>query len=230
VVSCVGCGRKYKSAAAVVRHIEDRECPDIRLPERSSREGNFDIIGGQSIMEMSRLSPGLPHSDYFSEDEDDEGGALLEIATEPDISTALDPGAMLSSEQWPGLSSMGPFRSRSDSTSYESTGSISLLPTGSILDQDIPISIPIKAVEQPVQRELYGIASSGKQDLSFITTLANLQPIAHGNCALIDPELFWNEKRSRYICDCTASFSHASTLMHHIAEEDNTVFEYVPLF
>ena len=213
----MGCGRKYKSAAAVMKHIEDKECPILSLPDRGSRE----VIGGQSIMEMGRMSPGLPPSGASSDDEDPEGGVLLDIAADHDTSSLLAPGAVLSGEQWPKLGSMGPFREKSDSTSTESTGGVSLIPTGSLLDQDLPISSQIKTIEHPIEEKL----QSGEQDQSFLAELSSSLPNAHGNRTVINPKDFWNETRKAYVCNCNASFYHISTFMHHIAEEDDSFLE-----
>jgi hypothetical protein len=208
-----------------MKHIEDGECPHLRLPERGARDVEFDLIGRQSIMEMGRSSPGLSFSEYSSEDEDNGGGVLLDITTDDDLTPTAYPGAMISSHQWPELSSMGPTRSKSDTTSTESTGGVSLINGGSLLDQEIPISSPIRAFEPSTQQELFGTGLGYGQDLSFLTALASSRPNAHGDSALINPSDFWNEERHRYICNCNASFAHVSTFMYHVAEEDDSVLE-----
>jgi hypothetical protein len=182
------------------------------------------MFGGESIMEMGRSSPGLSPTDVPSDDDDPEGGVLLDITTEP-CAPVPSPGAALSSQQWPNMRSMGSTREKSDSTSTESTGGISLIPTGSLLDQDIPISTPIISVAQDIEEDLRAITSSGDQELSFLAGLGSPRPNAHGNRAVVNPEDFWNASRGRYICNCNASFLHVSTFIHHIAEEDDSILE-----
>ena len=78
----MGCGCKYKSASAVIKHIEDKECPVLTLPEKSLEGTNYDLHGATSVLTMGRDSPRpqSPPSDSSSEDSDTDGGVLLDIS------------------------------------------------------------------------------------------------------------------------------------------------------
>lgn len=216
----MGCGRKYKSASAVMKHIEEQECPVLALPERPSRDDECELVDAETIMAIGKVSPKLHDSGDVSEDED-EGGVLLDVSTEQETRSedTLGPGIMLSDAEWPVLGSK-----KSDVVSTE-MGDLAFDMTGSLLDQVIPMELRVTPDPRRTQKVLDDMTPAEREERSFLAGLSGSRPNAHGNSTTIDPEDFWNEKRRRYICNCNASFLHVATFMHHIAEEDDDVIE-----
>lgn len=215
----MGCGRKYKSASAVMKHIEEQECPVLALPERPSRDDECELVDTETIMAIGRVSP-RPYASSDASEDEDEGGVLLDVSTEQDIVSEQTPGIIRSDAEWPVLGSTKP-----DIISTETPGDLSFDVTDSILDQAIPMELRVAPDPRRTQKVLRNITAVEQEEQSFLAGLSSSRPNAHGNNTTINPEDFWNEKRRRYVCNCNASFLHVATFMHHIAEEDDDVIE-----
>ncbi|KAJ5328489.1 hypothetical protein N7452_008879 [Penicillium brevicompactum] len=219
-VCCIGCGIKYKSAAAVMKHIEENECPILDLPARVAREDG--LIAGEGFIQSGVASLAEILAEDVSEDESD-GGVPLNMGKD-NTSLASAQGVKPSSTEKADLGVAGPSRARSNSTSTQSTGGVPLNPTGPLLTEGIPMPLQFEESSQPthlVQR------SSSAEDLKrfFRAELAQYLPRAHGTNTTIDPEDFWDEEHGQYICSCNATFSHLSTFTQHLTEKDDAILE-----
>ncbi|KAJ5782515.1 hypothetical protein N7457_004289, partial [Penicillium paradoxum] len=217
-VACVGCGCKYKSAAAVVKHIEDKECPVLSLPDRIRDGVNFDIRAG-SLLAMGRVSP-APHvsrAEDSSEDEDTDGGVPLNLpcadvkGKRPSRGTDED---SLPCDEWPDLAAPStPWKGKPESTSTDSPG-------GVLLDDlvDIPVSrsgpFPLPSASSPQGPQ------AGPSNYASFSRQRNT---IHGHVQGVNPEHFWNAEKGRYYCNCGASFLYVATFEYHLTMEDETI-------
>lgn len=229
----MGCGCKYKSASAVIKHIEDKECPVLSLPEKSLEGTNYDLHGATSVLTMGRHSPGpqSPPSDSSSEDPDTDGGVLLDISTPRmeekrparDTADAINPR-----DDWPDLGApMTPGKGQGGSTSTESPGGVLLddIVSTSML-QDNPF---LSAQEATGQLSEAGpsastLAAQGSDPSNYVKPI-RCRATAHRKIQGVDPESFWNHEKSRYYCNCGSSFLYVTTFEYHLTMEDETINE-----
>ncbi|KAJ5952750.1 uncharacterized protein N7479_011163 [Penicillium vulpinum] len=231
-VACMGCGCKYKSAAAVIKHIEDKECPVLSLPEKARKGTNCDLHGTASVLTIGRDSPGPQtpsDTSSSSEDQEVEGGVLLDLSTPRMEATRLSGDtneATTPRNNWPGLGApMTPLQRMAGSSSTESPGGI-------IFDDIFVTSVH---QESPFLSPRGGIEQSGEAGSSESTRIfqeagpsgyarpTRCRATAHRKIQGVDPESFWNAEKGRYYCNCGSSFLFIATFEYHLTMEDETI-------
>ncbi|KAJ6128998.1 hypothetical protein N7471_010215 [Penicillium samsonianum] len=229
-VACKGCGCKYKSASAVMKHIEDKECPVLALPEKAQGT-NYDLHPAASVLTMGRDSPGpqSPPSDNSSEDTDTDGGVLLDLSTPRmegkrparDTDDAYNPH-----DNWPELGVLEtPVKDKAGSTSTESPGGVLLNDIfGTSMRQDNPFPSAIGATEQSSEAGPSGstLLVQGAGPSQYVAP-TRCRATAHRKIQGVDPESFWNHEKSRYYCNCGSSFLYVTTFEYHLTMEDETI-------
>ncbi|KXG47890.1 Zinc finger, C2H2 [Penicillium griseofulvum] len=218
-VACMGCGSQYKSASAVIKHIEDKECPILSLPDKTRKGPNYDR-GTASVLSMGRDSPGPP-SDDSSEDQDSDGGVLLDVSTprmEGKRPVRDSNDATTSRDDWPELGvPMTSVQGQAESITTESTGGI-------VIDDVFSASMRHGATEQ------LGQAGPSGSALTIRKAGASgygrpCRASAHHKIQGMDPERFWNADKGRYYCNCGASFLFLATFKYHLTMKDDDINE-----
>ncbi|KAJ6184043.1 hypothetical protein N7519_005344 [Penicillium mononematosum] len=210
-VACMGCGCKYKSASAVIKHIEDKDCPVLTLPDKARDGANYDLHGAASVLTMGRDSPGpqSPPSDTSSEDPDTDGGVLLDLQT-PRMEgkrPARDTNdATIPHDNWPELGTpMTPVKGKAGSSSTESPGGC------------------------PPRRYFREAGPSGSSLVvqeagpSHHVSPVRCRAAAHRKIQGVNPDSFWNHEKRRYYCNCGSSFLYITTFEYHLTMEDETI-------
>ncbi|KAJ5200558.1 Zinc finger C2H2 [Penicillium cf. griseofulvum] len=230
-VACMGCGSKYKSASAVIKHIEDKECPVLSLPDKTREGANCDLHGTASVLTMGRDSPGpqSPPSDSSSEDQDTDGGVLLDLSTprmEGKRPVRGSSDATISRIDWPELgASMTSVQGKAESTITESTGGI---PIDDVLSTSMRHDSPFLSSHEAAEQ----LGEAGPSGSSLTVRKAGLssygRPIlcratVHRKIQGVDPESFWNAEKGHYYCNCGSSFLFVTTFEYHLTMEDETI-------
>ncbi|OQD62282.1 hypothetical protein PENPOL_c013G01694 [Penicillium polonicum] len=230
-IACMGCGCKYKSASAVIKHIEDKECPVLTLPEKSLEGTNYDLHGATSVLTMGRDSPGpqSPPSDSSSEDPDTDGGVLLDLSSphmEGKRPARDTDDAIYPHDNWPDLGApVTPGKGQGGSTSTESPGGVLLDDiVGTSMLQDNPFLSSHGATEQSSEAGSSGstLAVQGAGPSNYVKP-TRCRATAHRKIQGVDPESFWNHEKSRYYCNCGSSFLYLTTFEYHLTMEDETI-------
>ncbi|KAJ5405091.1 hypothetical protein N7465_006375 [Penicillium sp. CMV-2018d] len=230
-IACMGCGCKYKSASAVIKHIEDKECPVLTLPEKSLEGTNYDLHGATSVLTMGRDSPGpqSPPSDSSSEDPDTDGGVLLDLSSphmEGKRPARDTDDAIYPHDNWPDLGApVTPGKGQGGSTSTESPGGVLLDDiVGTSMLQDNPFLSSHGATEQSSEAGSSGstLAIQGAGPSNYVKP-TRCRATAHRKIQGVDPESFWNHEKSRYYCNCGSSFLYLTTFEYHLTMEDETI-------
>ncbi|KGO72617.1 hypothetical protein PEX1_058390 [Penicillium expansum] len=229
-IACKGCGCKYKSAAAVMKHIEDKECPVLALPEKAREGANYDLRGASSVLTMGRDSPGpqSPPSDSSSEDPDTDGGVLLDLSTprmEGKRPTRGTEDATNPDDNWPELGALTPAKEKAASSSTESPGGVFLDDIfNTTMRLDNPLSSTHGATEDSSEARPSGSALVIQgADPAHYVPLTRCRATAHRQIQGVDPESFWNHEKSRYYCNCGSSFLYVTTFEYHLTMEDETI-------
>ncbi|KAJ5497326.1 hypothetical protein N7463_009313 [Penicillium fimorum] len=230
-VACMGCGWKYKSASAVIKHIEDKECPVLSLPDRVREGAKCDLHGTASVLTIGRDSPGpqSPPSETSSEDHDADGGVLLDLST-PRME-GKRPGRdssepTISHNNWPELGApMTPVKGKAASSTTDSPGGILIDDIfGASMRHDGPFPSPRGATEK--------LGEAGPSRSNLAAQAAGPSGYAHPiRCRAtdhrkiqgVDPESFWNTEKGRYYCNCGSSFLFITTFEYHLTMEDETI-------
>ncbi|CAG8254488.1 unnamed protein product [Penicillium nalgiovense] len=230
-VACMGCGCKYKSASAVIKHIEDKDCPVLTLPDKARDGANYDLHGAASVLTMGRDSPGpqSPPSDTSSEDPDTDGGVLLDLST-PRMEgkrPARDTNdATIPHDNWPELGApMTPVKGKAGSSSTESPGGVLLDDIfGTSMRHNNPFSSPHGATEQSSEAGPSG-SSLAVQEAgpSHHVAPVRCRAAAHRKIQGVNPDSFWNHEKRRYYCNCGSSFLYITTFEYHLTMEDETI-------
>ncbi|OQE15157.1 hypothetical protein PENFLA_c033G10666 [Penicillium flavigenum] len=230
-VACMGCGCKYKSASAVIKHIEDKDCPVLTLPDKARDGANYDLHGAASVLTMGKDSPGpqSPPSDTSSEDPDTDGGVLLDLST-PHMEgkrPARDTnGATIPHDTWPELGApMTPVKGKAGSSSTESPGGVLLDDIfGPSMRHDNPFQSPHGAPEQSSEAGPSGsslvVQEAGP---SHYVAPVRCRAAAHRKIQGVNPDSFWNHEKRRYYCNCGSSFLYITTFEYHLTMEDETI-------
>ncbi|KAJ5178405.1 uncharacterized protein N7500_001104 [Penicillium coprophilum] len=230
-VACMGCGCKYKSASAVIKHIEDKECPVLSLPDKAREGGSCDLHGTASVLTIGRDSPGPQSSpsETSSDDHDTDGGVLLDISTprmEGKRPVRDSSDATIPHNDWPELgASMTPVKEKAASTTTESPGGILIDDVfGTSMHHDSPFPSPRGAIEQSGEAgpSRSNPASQAAGPSGYARPLRS-RATAHRKIQGVDPESFWNAEKGRYYCNCGSSFLFVATFEYHLTMEDETI-------
>ncbi|EKV16160.1 hypothetical protein PDIG_09690 [Penicillium digitatum PHI26] len=230
-IACKGCGCKYKSASAVMKHIEDKACPILALPEKAREGANYELHSTTSVLTMGKDSPGpqSPPSESSSEDLDTDGGVLLNLSI-PRMEgkrPAHDTGvATHPHDKWLELGApTTPAKGKAGSSSTESPG-------GVLLDDNFGPSIryddPFPSAHGAIKQSS-GAVPSGSNPVaqgegpSRYVAPTRCRAMAHRKIQGVDPEKFWNPEKSRYYCNCGSSFLYATTFEYHLTMEDEAI-------
>ncbi|CAG8903569.1 unnamed protein product [Penicillium egyptiacum] len=230
-VACMGCGCKYKSASAVIKHIEDKECPVLTLPDKARDGVNYNLHGAASVLTMGRDSPGRqsPPSDTSSEDPDADGGVLLDLSTprmEGKRPARDTNNATIPHDNWPELGApMTPVKGKPGSSSTESPGGVLLDDIfGTSTRHHSPFLAPHGATELSIEAGSSGsslVVQEAGPSRCVVPT--SCRATAHRTIQGVDPESFWNQEKRRYYCNCGSSFLYATTFEYHLTMEDETI-------
>ncbi|OQE45111.1 hypothetical protein PENCOP_c002G08040 [Penicillium coprophilum] len=230
-VACMGCGCKYKSASAVIKHIEDKECPVLSLPDKARGGASCELHGTASVLTIGRDSPGpqsLP-SESSSDDHDTDGGVLLDISTprmEGKRPVRDSSDATIPRNDWPELgASMTPVKGQAASTTTESPGGIPIDDIfGTSMHHDSPFPSPRGAIKQSGEAgPSRSNPASQAAGYSGYARPIRSRATAHRKIQGVDPESFWNAEKGRYYCNCGSSFLFVTTFEYHLTMEDETI-------
>ncbi|KAI2732026.1 hypothetical protein CBS147332_1165 [Penicillium roqueforti] len=223
-VACMGCGCTYNSASAVIKHIEDKGCPVLMLPEKTRDATSQDLPSAAAILSMGRHSPGpqYPPSEASSEDQDTDGGLPLDFSTprmEGKRPVRDTNDAIFSLDDWPELGTPAtPVKGKEGSSSTESSGGARL---DDFLSYDSPSPSPRGATNQSSEAGFtLAVQEAGPSHHARST---RCRATAHRKIQGVDPESFWNHEKSRYYCNCGASFLYLATFEYHLTMEDETI-------
>ncbi|KAJ5812936.1 hypothetical protein N7447_009959 [Penicillium robsamsonii] len=229
-VACMGCGWKYKSASAVIKHIEDKECPVLSLPYRACDGANCDFHGTTSVLTIGRDSPGpqYPPSETSSEDQDTDGGVLLDLSTprmEGKRPVRDSSEAIISRNDWLELGAPMTL------VKGKAAGSTTVSPGGIFIDDTHDVSMRHDS-PFPSRGATHQLGEAGPSGSNLATQEAApsgyARPIrcratAHRKIQGVDPESFWSAEKGRYYCNCGSSFLFVTTFEYHLTMEDETI-------
>ena len=229
----MGCGCKYNSASAVIKHIEDNGCAVLMLPEKT-RDGPSRNLPGAALLTMGRDSPGpqYPPSEASSEDQDTDGGVPLDFSTprmEGKLPARDIDDASFSRDDWPELDTPAtPVKGKEGSHSPESAGGVYLDDDvfSTSMRYDSPSPSPRGATNQPSEAGPSGSTLAAQEaGPSRHAASTRCRATAHLKIRGVNPEKFWNQEKSRYYCNCGASFLYVATFEYHLTMEDETISE-----